>query len=171
MATSKHPRRVYRDSRDPNFKMEVRTRCSTTTPYHAKHGPTINKLPHCHPSVLKVRVEAAHVLAMLDGYYSPESLIRSAKNNPPGRHWTHRGSYRRCHVDDGKETNISFGPLLTPKRLLPLSVKAALLISALVCVRAEEVSLSLREILREVRRAVAIKIAKRCRESNRWNSP
>jgi hypothetical protein len=50
---------------------------------------------------------------MLDGYYSPESLIRSAKNNPPGRHWTHRGSYGSCNVDARMKS------LLTLKRIFP----------------------------------------------------
>ena len=44
--------------------------------------------------------------------YSPESLIRSAKNNPPGRHWTHRGSYGSCNVDARMKSQLPFEGIL-----------------------------------------------------------
>ena len=45
--------------------------------------------------------------------YPPESLIRAAKNNPAGRHWTHRGSHGSCDVDARMES------LLTLERIFP----------------------------------------------------
>ncbi len=45
--------------------------------------------------------------------YSPTSLIRAAKNNPSGRHWTHRGSHGSCNVDARLES------LFTLKRIFP----------------------------------------------------
>ena len=78
--------------------------------------------------------------------------------------------FRRKPIKKPKEHIVSLGPLLTPKRLLPLSVEAALLIGSLIGVRAEEVSLSLREVLRKISCTIAIKVAKRCGESDRWNS-
>ena len=47
--------------------------------------------------------------------YSPESLIRAAKNHPSRCHWTHRGSYRSCDVDARMESRLTF------KRVLPHS--------------------------------------------------
>ena len=86
--------------------MEVRSGCSTATPHHTKHGPTMNKLPHIHPQVLKVSVQTAYGFAVLNSHYSPESLIRAAKNNPPGRNRTHRGYYRRCDIDAANATTF-----------------------------------------------------------------
>lgn len=54
--------------------------------------------------------------------------------------------------------------------LLPLSVEVAALILALVGVRAEEVTLRLRQVLWQVYCAITIKIGERRAETYRWNA-
>jgi len=44
--------------------------------------------------------------------YSPESLIRAAKNYPSRRHWTHRGSYGSCNVDARMKSLLPFEGIL-----------------------------------------------------------
>ena len=45
--------------------------------------------------------------------YSPESLIRAAKNHPPRCHWTHRSPHGSCNVDARMKS------LVTLKRIIP----------------------------------------------------